>query len=289
MARGLGDVGEEPAADAVAALRLGFVEGAVGALDDFVGEHSAAVGRGGADTDGHADVLSRNGRQHLFHLEANPLGDTGRAAVPGFGQNDHELVAAVAASHVRPAQDLLQPLADRGQDAVAAQVAMAIVDPLEVVDVEEHERDRVAGAARAGELHVEDLDAVRAVVTPGQRVLDAVVTDVREELRVANGDCEQRGGSPDGLAHRVVLRPDRQADDARDRVADDHGEAGVSFLLDALASIAILVRDPRHVFCDGLDRRPPAIACSRYQSGAPSPDRRWIATHASAPAARAGR
>ena len=274
MAADLGVSQTDPAADAVATLGLGLVEGAVGALDHFNRGQLCAVRRRGADTDGHADGLSRNGGQHLFHLDAYPLGDTSGAAVPGFRQNDHELVPAVAASHVRPAQDLLQPLAHRCQDTVAAQVAMAIVDPLEVVDVEEHERDRVAGAARAGELHVEHLDAVRAVVTPGERVLDAVVTDVREQLCVANGDSEQRGRSPDGLAHRVILRPDSKADHARDRIADDHGEAGVSFLLDALASIAILVRDPRNVFSDGLDRSLRPFACSRHQSGAPSPGRR---------------
>ena len=88
----------------------------------------------------------------------DPLGDPGRAALAAdvLGQ-DRELVAAEAGDRVARAQRLLEPRGDRREQLVAGRVAEAVVDELELVEVEEEHRDRgprrwawTEGVARGG-------------------------------------------------------------------------------------------------------------------------------------------
>ena len=62
------------------------------------------------------------------------------------GEHDGELVAAEPGDGVAVAQLVLQPLGEGAQQPVARLVAEGVVDLLEVVEVEEQERDGVAGA-----------------------------------------------------------------------------------------------------------------------------------------------
>ena len=86
-------------------------------------------------------------------------GDIGGADV---AQHDDELVAAEAAQHVAVAHDGAQPLAHAAQQLVADTVAEAVVDHLEVVEVDEHHGHRagLAGLQEPGEL-IEEAEAVR--------------------------------------------------------------------------------------------------------------------------------
>ena len=55
----------------------------------------------------------------------------------GLGEADCELVAADAASDVGASDHGLEPLGDSGENGVSGEVANAVVDRLEVVDVED--------------------------------------------------------------------------------------------------------------------------------------------------------
>ena len=75
----------------------------------------------------------------------------------GLRQGDHELLAAVARRLVDPARLELEDAADRAQHLVALQVAVGVVDLLEVVDVEHDQRQLVAEALGARRLLLDQL------------------------------------------------------------------------------------------------------------------------------------
>ena len=88
---------------------------------------------------------------------AQPLGDVDRLAL----HHDDELVAAEAGEHVVVAQRRAQATGDRLQQLVADLVAEAVVDRLEVVEVDEQHGDLAELGGR--EPVVEDVHQVRAV------------------------------------------------------------------------------------------------------------------------------
>ena len=57
-------------------------------------------------------------------------------------EDDRELIAAETADLVAPTNGIPEHARDGGQHVVAAEVAVLVVDALEVVEVDEHERDR---------------------------------------------------------------------------------------------------------------------------------------------------
>ena len=93
-------------------------------------------------------VASTNGSvEHGSHA----LGDGDHVAlVLRVVADDGELVAAEARDRVARAQHALDALRDDGEQLVAGREAEAVVDDLEVVEVEEHEPDAAASrVARA--------------------------------------------------------------------------------------------------------------------------------------------
>ena len=79
----------------------------------------------------------------------DPIGDHARAGRFGAGQQDDELVAAVAPDQVVVAQLAAQRDGDLAQLLVAGLVAAVVVDGLEVVEVDQHAGQRCALAPRA--------------------------------------------------------------------------------------------------------------------------------------------
>jgi hypothetical protein len=88
----------------------------------------------------------RPGRQ----AGVQPVGDVTRLGLGGAGKQDGELVAAEPADGVQRAQQRAQRDRDPAQDLVAGGVALAVVDLLEAVEVEDQQRQRpaVAGGVR---------------------------------------------------------------------------------------------------------------------------------------------
>ena len=99
---------------------------------------------------GDADDRVRG--EHLDHAgaAADPLGDLARLGRAGGGEQDDELLAAEPADQVGLADLLAHLGGQRPQHGVAGEVAVGVVDHLEVVDVGEQQRRAARGAAAPG-------------------------------------------------------------------------------------------------------------------------------------------
>src|SRR4029078_9285453 len=105
---------------------------------------------------------------------------------------DGELVAAEPESLAQRAE----PARDLGQHRVAGRMAVAVVDLLEVVEVEEADGERAARGGRLLEVHLELLLEMAVVPEPGERVGER---ESHRPQRVVGralvpGDRAERGG-----------------------------------------------------------------------------------------------
>ena len=109
------------------------------------------------DPDGGAgrnlDASRREGLAHGVH-------DTARECLRiAYGAHaalqDGEFIAAETCEPVRRAQGVRQPARDLNDQAVAGVVAMTVVDVLEMINVEIHDRKARALAAAAGKLVID--------------------------------------------------------------------------------------------------------------------------------------
>ena len=111
---------------------------------------SASPARGDAAADADADVAALAGDvERRAERGAHAPGGHRRLRLVLDAAAQHgELVAAEAGDHVAVADGAAQPLRDLDQQAVAGLVAEAVVDDLEVVEVEEQHGDALAAARR---------------------------------------------------------------------------------------------------------------------------------------------
>jgi len=81
-----------------------------------------------------------------------------------LGQHDHELVACVACKELLAANALADQGRELAQHEIAGQVPLAVVDRLEVVHVEEQQRERSLVALSACDLAVRELLEITPVM-----------------------------------------------------------------------------------------------------------------------------
>ena len=189
--RELGDLGSVDL-DAVLPSLLRRVEGVVGELEQLLAiERVLRVDRDpDRDAGGGADLVGR-GDDALDHR----LGDPPAVVLADAGEHERELVASEPEGLAAPAQ----ARADLDEDAVAGSVAVDVVHALEVVDVDQTERDGSAERLRAIELLLETLVERARIAEPGQGI---------------------RSGEPHRL-ERAVNRPLVERD--RDERTDERG------------------------------------------------------------------
>ena len=153
----------------VAPLVFGAVHGHVGGFGQ--GVEIGAVGRvnGNAHREGHHHVVPvqqhavRAGLQQLFrHL--------GGLHVATTGQQQHKLVAALARQRVTRPQHRLQAARRLDQQRIARAVAQGVVDVFEVVQVDEHHRQRLVLALGHADGLLEAVGQQQAVGQAGQGV-----------------------------------------------------------------------------------------------------------------------
>ena len=111
-----------------------------------------------------------------------------RVFLGGLRQQDHKLVAAVAEREIDQAAGALHDLPDFRQQLGPDQVAVRVVDALEVVEVDEHQRKFVAVALRAVNLRLQNEIHVPRVVQAGAVVGDGQFVNALDVARVFERD-----------------------------------------------------------------------------------------------------
>ena len=134
--------------DAVLALLLGQVHGHVGVAQHDLGRRRPVVDRGDADAGGDHDLAAVDAERAAEVVE-QAQGEADRADLVAAVLDQHrELVAAEAGRHRVAGQGLAESLGHPDQQLVADRVAEAVVDGLEVVEVDEqHAGHAACGAA----------------------------------------------------------------------------------------------------------------------------------------------
>ena len=164
----------------VLARQLGAVHRGVG-VAHHVRVGPARPARGDADAQAHGDLLPGHG-DPLTQAVTQGVGQRGGG--PGVAQaveQHHELVAAQPRGRrIGPAgQGVAQPAGHGDQQLVARVVAQAVVDQLEVVQVDEQHRVRTL----RGDHAVQPRPEPAAVGQAGQRVVPGVVLQPRLQRR----------------------------------------------------------------------------------------------------------
>ena len=123
---------------------------------------------------------------------AELLGARSRRIGIGLGHDDHELFAAIAADEVDAPDVAGQHFRDLAQHEVAGHVTVGVVDPLEVVQVDQHDRARPLVAGGPLELVLEPGQQRLPVERTGQQV------DRRESPGLAHplGEAAEAGPQP---------------------------------------------------------------------------------------------
>ena len=204
-------------ADGVLALLLRHVERAVGDADE-VGALDAVL-RIGGDAAGHAEELAA-----LEGLLREALDDRAR---------DREALVLVAprkqeGEFVAAEPEGLAALAEAcrhlREDAIADRVAVPVVDLLEVVDVEQDEREREPLVLCLVQVVLEALVEVAVVAEPGERVgerqahrlqraVHRALVERDGDERADEGRGEERRALPEDGQHEADRGHDREGND----------------------------------------------------------------------------
>src|SRR5436190_22488273 len=208
----LGEGAPRPAdTRAVAAGALGVVHRDVGAREDVLVGRGVGVEIDHADARGAAHGLGADREDAVADEGDEVLGYALGGRARDARQDDRELVAADPRARVRAAHALGEPAADDPQQVVADLVAEAVVDLLEVVEVDVEQRGALRIAGAAADLAQELLLEAPAVPEAGERVV------VREAVQVlldplALGDVLDLGDEVQGPTVLVAHDRDRQQD-----------------------------------------------------------------------------
>lgn len=208
------------------AVALGPVEGGVG----VVGEADRVGAQGRARRDPRREREAPRVVQDRMAARRTG-GQAPDDAVCRFGarrrQQERELVAADAERAIRGTHGGADQPAERGQHLVTGGVAIGVVRPLQVVEVDHHERDGLRRANRNRHLDGELLLEGSMVAEPGERIDPRVERGpVVGRARVAELVLE---AGPDGLDVTVDATDDERGDhdrggpspDDRDDEAED--------------------------------------------------------------------
>ena len=203
----------------VASERLGAVHRVVRVADQGLQVEVAAVAAGDAGRQARRRLVAVvEGHRQPTDQPAELLGQRGGRVDVGLGQDQQELLATVAAHEIDRPDVLAERVGDPSQDQVAGGVAVRVVEPLEVVEVDHHDRQLVAEAGRPIDLGLERGQDRLAIEHAGQVV--------------------DRGQRPD-LGHAIGQLGEARA---KVRIVDPVGPGQVA----GVGRRGELVQQPRH-------------------------------------------
>ena len=135
-----------------------------------------------------------------FDPSAEQLGFGKRLDHPAIREQHDQLFAAIAARDIARANGADDRGGDLAQDRVAKGVALLVVEALEMVEIDHHDRQRAFAALGEADVAIEHVLHVAAVVEPGERVAQGLGAqllaqrDIGEGERhgVGQGGCDRR-------------------------------------------------------------------------------------------------
>ena len=169
--------------------RLGRVHRGIGVAHERLHPELRAEPAHDPDRDRHRQArVAFDGEALALDERAQLLGQDGPLLDVGLGQDQHEFLAAVAAQQVAGAHVGAQELGDPAQDDVAGGVPVGVVDDLEMVDIDEGDRERSVVAGGSFDLGEQLGEERLAVEDAGQAV------DRRPVVRVCQGGRDRVDG-----------------------------------------------------------------------------------------------
>ena len=164
--------------EASLAVALGKVHGEVGVPKQIVGRLLRALAEGDADAGPHRDVVvvdAERRNEGFGDALGDHLGCLGhRARLDQHG----ELVATETGDRVTGPGGGSEPFGHGDQQAVAGRVSEAVVDRLEVVEVQEQHGDRVGPPVASVHGVGEPVKEQGAVGQAGERVVEGLVVEL---------------------------------------------------------------------------------------------------------------
>ena len=138
----------------------------------FAGGRFHGGAGGDADTGGDAQGFFFIGERVLPDPLAKALAQGNGFVQVGVGQDHGELFATVATGHIVFADAFIQQVAEFLEHPVAAQMAVSVVDPFEMVEIDHAKGQSVAIALGARKFPIESFLQVAPVEHAGQLVTD---------------------------------------------------------------------------------------------------------------------
>ena len=132
----------------------------------------------------HRDLLSLEDEFVSFDEHSQLVGQEDGALAGRLGKDEHELFAAIAREAILAADAALHEGRDLAQDVVTGEMPEVVVDPLETVDVHEHQGESATVPGTAGHLPFEELEQVTLVVDLGEPIDDGEPVDLLVILRL---------------------------------------------------------------------------------------------------------
>ncbi len=197
-------LGRRVAHAGVAAVVFCPVERRIGAPEQFGDAHPGAQLRHAGRDRQWADL--RKGR--LSDGTARAL--TGKPCRPpvGLGHEPREFLAAHARKDIFGTDERCQARGELGEDLIPSKMAMRIVDLLEVIEIEDHQAERVPVSTRPANLGVEPVKK-SAVVGEASEWIGRCLGE-KARVCVGVGD-RQRNKLGKAFKPRLGLRGDRRA------------------------------------------------------------------------------
>ena len=221
--------------DPVAALELAAIHREVGLMNELVGVEPILREACDAERHGGADRL-----RCRLHLElplcdgtADSFCDLQRLLGRGLRQEDRELFAAEARRHVVVPELGAEDLGDPLEDGVARQVAVAVVDIPQEVEVGHDQRHRPLEASCACDLGGEGGREVARVVQARLRVDARLRLELRHAERPVHDD-ERRERREDEPGIPVPERRQRNPEDRQHQVDRDRLDTEEAALAEAV-------------------------------------------------------
>src|SRR5450631_4512518 len=192
-----------PHTDAIATASLGFVQSLIGSSNQSLSIREARVRHGGhASAHRHGNVLVLDEKAMARHGLANTFGNGLCLDGIGASTNGRELFTADTREHVFGPNQNSYCLSQFGEDLIAGRVPVRVVDGLEMVYVEHHQRQVRLGPCREGELAFEAVGEILLVerfreVIAQCRFVHLALEDLVEAVVV--GELEHRARSDEDL------------------------------------------------------------------------------------------